>query len=312
MAITKIYKGINELENVVKIYKGSELLWEKQTGPTITNYLTFQSDSSFTLNIYDNTKHWNGTLYYSTDTTNWSEWDGTTTLSSVANKLYLAGTGNTIIAGANQNYRWVLTGSNIECIGNIETLLDYETVALGNHPTMGNSCYRSMFKNCTSLTTAPSLPATALAPYCYYGMFDGCTALVSAPALPATALATYCYRFMFRDCTSLTTAPSLPATTLAGNCYHGMFERCTALVSAPALPATTLAGSCYTAMFYDCTAFKVSATQTGTYQYAWRIPTNGTGTTASGWNTNMLYNTGGTFTNDPSINITYYVENPPV
>lgn len=31
MAIAKIYKGSQELENVVRIYKGSELLWEKQT-----------------------------------------------------------------------------------------------------------------------------------------------------------------------------------------------------------------------------------------------------------------------------------------
>lgn len=260
MAITKIYKGSQELENVVKIYKGSELLWEKQTGPTITNYLTFQSNSSFTLKVYDNTKHWNGTLYYSTDTTNWSEWDGTTTLSSVANKLYLAGTGNTKITGSSSDYKWVLTGSNIECIGNIENLLDWETVALGNHPTMATSCYRSMFRGCTALTTAPSLPATTLAELCY--------------------------RDMFYECSNLTTAPSLPATTLAYGCYQNMF--------------------------WGCIAFKVSATQTGTYQYAWRIPTSGTATTASSWSSSMLINTGGTFTSNPSINTIYYVENPPV
>ena len=36
-----------------------------------------------------------------------------------------------------------------------------------------------MFSGCTSLATAPSLPATELAYYCYYNMFSGCTHLTS-------------------------------------------------------------------------------------------------------------------------------------
>ena len=311
------------------------------SGPKIlqeNTYLTFQSTSSFTLKTANNQKNWNGTLYYSTDKATWNVWSGTTTLSSVNNKLYLRGTGNTIITGSSGDYSWVLTGSNIECIGNIENLLDYETVALGNHPTMANycyssmfsgctslttapslpattlatSCYDSMFQNCTALTTAPSLPATTLSDYCYYYMFYGCTALTTAPSLPATILANNCYSSMFRGCTALTTAPSLPATTLSDYCYLFMFAGCTALTTAPSLPATTLATSCYSSMFRDCTAFKVSATKAGSYQYAWRIPTSGTGTEATSWNTNMLSNTGGTFTSNPTINTTYYVKNPPV
>ena len=46
-------------------------------------YLTFSSPSSFTLSVKGATKGWNGTLEYSTDTSTWSAWDGTTTLSSV-------------------------------------------------------------------------------------------------------------------------------------------------------------------------------------------------------------------------------------
>ena len=144
-------------------------------------------------------------------------------------------------------------------------------------------------------------------------MFNGCTNLTTAPALPATTLAVGCYGMMFWGCTSLTTAPALPATTLAINCYYYMFRGCTSLTTAPNLPATTLADSCYSSMFYGCSSFKVSSTQTGIYQYAWRIPTSGTiSPTPSGWNTDMLKNTGGTFTSNPSINTTYYVENAPV
>ena len=115
-------------------------------------------------------------------------------------------------------------------------------------------CYGAMFFGCTSLTTAPALPATRLALACYDGMFYGCSSLTSAPELPATTLAEECYYFMFQYCTSLTTAPALPATTLARGCYHGMFWGCSSLTTAPELPVTTLAEACYMEMFSRCTS----------------------------------------------------------
>ena len=331
----------------------------------IKPYLTFSSPSSFTLKVNDTTKHWDGTLEYSTDTSNWSTWDGTTTLSSATsgsdNVLYLRGTGNTVITGDNNSYKWVLTGSDIACTGNIENLLDYATVESGNHPTMANYCYRWMFRDCTSLTRAPALSATTLSTYCYSNMFQGCTGLTQAPALPATTLAddcyndmfysctsltqapalpattlkNYCYQSMFRACTSLTQAPALPATTLADYCYNDMFYSCTSLTQAPALPATTLKNYCYQGMFYDCTSLaqvpalsatklknycyrymfqnctslKLSSTQTDEYTQEYRIPSSGTGTTATNALTYMFISTGGTFTGTPAINTTYYLSN---
>ena len=216
-------------------------------------YLTFSSPNSFTLKVKDTKKHWDGTLEYSTDTSTWSTWDGTTTLYSVTrgsdNVLYLRGIGNTVITGNYENMGWVLTGTDIKCIGNIENLLDYATVESFGHPPMAGHCYLNMFIDCTSLTQAPELPATTLADGCYYGMFSDCTSLTQAPSLPATTLKLKCYYFMFRGCTSLTQAPELPATTLADYCYHGMFNRCTSLTRAPSLPATTLADGCYMFMF---------------------------------------------------------------
>ena len=380
-------------------------------------YLTFNSPSSFTLAVKDATKHWDGTLEYSTDTSAWSTWDGTTTLSSATsgsdNVLYLRGTGNTVIIGNKNSYRWVLTGSNITCIGNIENLLDYETVKSGGHPTMANYCYAYMFYGCTSLTQAPALPATTVEGYCYahmfrdctgltqapalpattmkghcyYYMFSGCTGLTQAPALPATTLANFCYEYMFYGCTGLTQAPALPATTVAGYCYAYMFRGCTSLTQAPvlpattmidycysnmfhgctsltqapalpattldtccyrwmfcgctsltqipALPATTLAESCYSYMFQDCTSLtqipalpattlerdcyydmfdgctslKLSSTQTGEYTQEYRIPSSGTGTTATNALVEMFTGTGGTFKGSPAINTTYYLSN---
>ena len=331
--------------------------------PEGKSYLTFSSPNSFTLAVNDTTKHWDGTLEYFASDKTWTTWDGTTTLSAVAYDgeyvLYLRGTGNTVITGSRSNYKWVLTGTDISCIGNIENLLDYETVQSGVYPTMATNCYRNMFRDCTSLTQAPELPATTLASDCYYcmfygctyltqapalpattlvdgcyySMFYGCTSLTQAPALPATTLADYCYSQMFcgctsltqapalpvitlanqcydgmfAGCTSLTKAPALPATTLANNCYHFMFLNCTSLTQVPALPATTLANQCYNGMFSGCTSLKLSSTQTGEYTQEYRIPTIGTGTTATDALTDMFTSTSGTFTGTPEINTTYYL-----
>ena len=304
--------------------------------PEGKSYLTFSSSNRFTLAVNDATKHWDGTLECFASNKIWTSWDGTITLSSVENDgehvLYFRGTGNTKITGNSLNYKWVLTGTDISCIGNIENLLDYETVVSGNHPTMANYCYANMFRDCTSLTQAPALPATTLTNNCYENMFSGCTSLIHAPSLPATTLTSNCYSNMFYKCTSLIQAPSLPATTLAGNCYFCMFCGCTSLTQSPALPATTLADSCYENMFYNCisltqapalpattlanycyygmfqgcTSLKLSETQTGEYTVAYRIPTTGTGTPVDGALYDMFVFTGGTFTGTPDINTTYY------
>ena len=140
-------------------------------------------------------------------------------------------------------------------------------------------------------------------------MFYGCTSLTKAPALPATTLADRCYRNMFSGCTSLAQAPALTATTLATSCYNSMFYNCTSLTQAPALSATTLVDGCYRSMFQGCSKIKLSSTQTGEYTVTYRIPSSGTGTTATDALTNMFTDTGGTFTGTPSINTTYYLSN---
>ena len=101
-----------------------------------------------------------------------------------------------------------------------------------------------MFNGCSSLTTAPELPAITLGEGCYDSMFAYCTSLVTAPSvLPATTLANKCYQFMFYGCTALTTAPVLPATTLARYCYYHMFYRCSNLNYIKAMFTTTPSGT---------------------------------------------------------------------
>ena len=141
----------------------------------------------------------------------------------------------------------------VRCNGDIRTLVDYEDY---KNADTKNATFKFLFNGCTVLTTAPALPATALAADCYSGMFSFCTSLRNAPALPATTLAPYCYYGMFRGCTSLENAPTLPATKLDLSCYGDMFNFCTSLKNAPALPATALADDCYSSMFNGCTSLE--------------------------------------------------------
>jgi hypothetical protein len=49
-----------------------------------------------------------------------------------------------------------------------------------------------MFKDCTSLTTAPELPATTLMDHCYREMFNGCKKLNYIKMLATNISASYC------------------------------------------------------------------------------------------------------------------------
>ena len=135
--------------------------------------------------------------------------------------------------------------------------------------TLAESCYQSMFENCTSLTQAPELSATTLAQACYSGMFQGCTSLAQAPELPATTLANRCYNGMFKGCTSLAQAPELPGITSATFCYQSMFSGCTSLTVAPMIRLSYLANNSCSYMFSDCTSLTqtegISATSLTSY-----------------------------------------------
>ena len=298
--------------------------------PEENPYITFSSKKPFT--ITPQQPSWNGMLYTSTDTTNWVEF---TTAGATAGavgiwnyKLYICGAGNTRIAGDYLN-RWTLDASgSVACSGNIETLLDHAVVGDGGHPKMERYCFANLFAVATALGSAPTLPATTLAPSCYSAMFTGCTGLKQAPALPATTLALACYSFMFHGCTGLTQAPELPAANLVAKCYDRMFGGCTGLTRAPELPATTLAEECYQYMFLGCTGLTrlpaLSAKRLADRCYyqmfdgctgivlnaegpgmSWSIP--GGATPATRWNSVMLTGTSGSFTDDPQIGTTYYL-----
>ena len=224
-------------------------------------------------------------LEYSTDKDNWTAFivnsnnpldDSVVDLSNAGDKVYIRATSSN--ASFSESGGWIsfeISGS-VSASGNIMSLLEKycrtlsvpayafmylfrNCTSLATAPelpatTLSYGCYGEMFRNCTSLATAPELPATTLSYYCYFHMFDGCSSLTTVPTLPATTLAERCYERMFNNCTSLTTAPELPAKNLAEYCYISMFRGCSTLTTAPELPATTLAEGCYAFMFEGCTS----------------------------------------------------------
>ena len=126
--------------------------------------------------------------------------------------------------------------------------------------TLTQYCYAQMFYHCTSLITAPNLPARVLANYCYNGMFYDCTNLINIPSdLPAYYIQAHAYDGMFQDCTSLVHAPRIYASYIKECGCANMFWNCTSLVDTPRLYSYTLANYCYHNMFYHCISLTSTA-----------------------------------------------------
>ena len=295
--------------SVSSIQIGGVTVWS-----SVRDYLCFtaeESNSTVAMSV-NGTPTQSQAFETSTDGSNWSVFTpGTTTitLANVGDKVFFRGD-NTTVGESNSIYYTFVMSGKIAASGNIMSLLDKtcESTTISS-----NYCYRSMFYNCTSLTTAPELPATTLASFCYYSMFYGCTSLTTAPALPAITLKDLCYRGMFYGCTSLTTAPALPAITLKQLCYNDMFTNCTNLTTAPALPATTLALSCYSYMFNGCTSLQVYSSSGTGHTNEWRIPTSGTAESHTS-QTRMFNRCPGSYgsTTTVTLNKTFYTQNTPV
>ena len=215
-------------------------------------------------------------LEYSTDESHWKPYTigETITLADSTFLLFRSGEHkNRKFSKDDENYYHFEISGPVTAQGNIMSLLDRDfstplstnaffalfegCTSLLSAPelpatTMEQGCYFRMFAECTGLKSAPELPAKELAYNCYGWMFKGCSALTYVPDLPATEMVSYCYNNMFANCTSLKFAPELPATRLDMGCYHCMFEGCTSLTSAPELPATELVSNCYEFMYKDC------------------------------------------------------------
>ena len=171
--------------------------------PVETGYILFSSSESFNLYTYGYVATWDGTLEYSEDGTNWTVWDGTNMIGG-STTLYLRGTSNTYISGAaGTTGRFVIAGTNVSCSGNIENLLDYQTVLNGNHPAMASKCFNYLFRDCQALITTPSHGGITNVSNCYSYMYRDCINITTLPKLYATNIESSCYRYMFSGCSNI-------------------------------------------------------------------------------------------------------------
>jgi len=301
----KIYLWNNELKAVY--------LWENKVRPSWPDkdYLCFTANTAgSTIKLQKSWSPTSITLETSKDGLSWNTYTfwNTITLSNVWDKVYRRNTSETptwFSTSAQNYYQFVMTWS-------IAWSWDTNFLLSKNSATaVAAYWFNKLFMRCSSLTSAPELPATTLNWYNnYYSMFDSCTALKTAPSeLPANSLTSECYSGMFSGCTALKTAPKISATTLASYCCSYMFSDCSSLENLPKLGALSLQTSCYNAMFIRCSKIKLSSSKTWIYQTAYRIPTSWTGTSATNAVSYMFTWTWWTFTSNPSINTTYYTSN---
>ena len=141
--------------------------------------------------------------------------------------------------------------SNGTCVDAVTTPAEVNWVDIDpNDPLLlpnftSTECYREMFRNCTSLTSAPDLPAETAADGCYWNMFRLCTGLKTADInLAATTLGADSCRELFRQCGNLTSVPIFRASTLAARCYQQMLANCSNLGSITCLATNIDASNC--------------------------------------------------------------------
>ena len=106
------------------------------------------------------------------------------------------------------------------------------------------------FKNCSSLTTAPTIPNSITN---MGSTFSGCTSLTTAPTIPNSVI--YMYS-TFKNCSSLTTAPTIPSSVTD---MYMTFDSCTSLTTPPDMSnANSVTDMRWT--FADCTSLTTAPT----------------------------------------------------
>ena len=212
--------------------------------------LTFraeQANSTVTLNAVGSPTV-SGLKYRTPSTGGWQTYTlGTTiTMAAVGDTVQFWNSANTLSTYGPNYVNFSMTGT-ISAHGNVMSLLNFSSAV----PPYG---FYKLFNECSSLISAPELPAKTLGEKSYIYMFYSCTGLVHAPCLPATDLSNTCYQQMFMNCSALRDAPKISATRLAwGSCYY-MFSGCHSLVHVDDLRATALDTESYRAMFSSCTS----------------------------------------------------------
>lgn len=269
-----------------------------------TPCVTFSSNERyFRLGLYDGTQitnshKWDGRIFYSYDKRNWYEWNGVITAPSRI--IHLCGIDNTHLSYDVESSSTrasihffppynvsVDPGCDITCVGDLATLLDFRKYSSGGTLVASDYSFRNAFMGCLGLVSVQKIGFTHIGRDAFYGAFYECRDLKTPPALSAIALENSCYGSMFGHCYALECLPKLPAQNIPDYAYRAMFAY---------------------------SNIKLSSSQTGEYQYPFRVPYSGSGTFGINALKEMVIGTQGTYTGDEEgtiqANTTYYTDKP--
>lgn len=244
--------GENMFQGTSGPFKGTPLI--NKTYYLYNTCIEFSSESVFRVGF--NSKQWDGTIEYSTDRNEWTQY--TSNSSGFYATLgddnlyhaYFRGVNNTYLS-RNTSYttRFSLSGTNVSCDGNIMSLLDYRNIS---DTITTKYCFCNLFYGLANLIKAPELPATTLSEGCYNSMFSNCYQLVNLPDLVALDVPQYAYSNMFNYCIGAINPPQIDAVTLHNNSCANMFAYCSELTETPEFKFTETGESCCSSMFVGC------------------------------------------------------------
>lgn len=255
----------------------------------------FYAESPFRLGLKDweaqyeiYSPAWNGKLFYSYDSYTWAEWDGNPT--EITSSVYLTGTRNTKVTAYNgcfsflKPYELAKFDGFVYCEGDLGSLLDCRKVANGTMVEAPERAFSYAF-HLENLVTSPTVNFQKVGLSSFANAFSG-TKIKIPPALPATILSESSYIQMFSQ-SLVEQLPKLPAQNIPNRAYYHMFSN---------------------------TNIKLSVSQTGEYQYPFRVPDSGTGVFGEDSLKYMVFRTQGTYKGDANGtiqgNTTYYTDKP--
>lgn len=205
--IDALYLGENR---VSKLCLGENVIYNAEpSGPVINvdDYVTFEAlEDGFTVSLSRN-----ATEYCIDGDGDWKTLSSGTASPSINNGQTISLRGNCTITSSTGTTggigRFTLS-KKCNVRGNAMALL-YGDSGKDNVSLSGkNYAFSRLFESATTIqsVSADFLPATTVSQYCYYRMFYGCSSLTTAPTLPAVSLGSsqrYCYQYMFYNCSKL-------------------------------------------------------------------------------------------------------------
>ena len=207
MLINALYLGENRIS---KLCLGENIIYDAEpSGPVINvdDYVTFEAlEDGFTVSLSRN-----ATEYCIDGDGDWKTLSSGATSPSINNGQSISLRGNCTITSSTGTTggigRFTLS-KKCNVRGNAMALL-YGDSGKDNVSLSGkNYAFSRLFESATTIqsVSADFLPATTVSQYCYYRMFYGCSSLTTAPTLPARTLSSsqrYCYQYMFYNCSKL-------------------------------------------------------------------------------------------------------------